>query len=190
MAKVAYDNRPEIYVSTDIETNGPIPGEYSLLSFGSAAFTLDKKIVATFSANVDTLPGAKEDPDTMRWWKTQGAAWDECRRDPKPPQKIMKEYVAWLKFLPGRPVFVAYPASFDFTFMYWYLMKFAGESPFEYMALDIKSYAMALLKKPFYSVSKSNMPQEWFDACKKSHVALEDAIEQGQLFCNIIAFNK
>jgi hypothetical protein len=28
----------EIYVSTDIETDGPIPGEYSMLSFGSAAF--------------------------------------------------------------------------------------------------------------------------------------------------------
>jgi len=55
---MAIDHRPEIYISTDIETNGPIPGEYSLLSFGSAAFTLDKKIVATFSANLETLPGA------------------------------------------------------------------------------------------------------------------------------------
>ncbi|MBC7930275.1 MAG: exonuclease, partial [Rubrivivax sp.] len=27
----------EIYVSTDVETDGPIPGVYSMLSIGSAA---------------------------------------------------------------------------------------------------------------------------------------------------------
>jgi len=182
-------NRNEVYVSTDVETDGPIPGEYSLLSFGSAAFTLDKKIISTFSANLEKLPGAGEDPDTMEWWKSQGAAWEHCRRDLQSPQKAMTEYLEWFKSLPGRPVFVAYPASFDFTFIYWYLIKFAGKSPFEYMALDIKSYAMAVLKKPFYYVTKSQMPSEWFDSSRKSHVALEDAIEQGQLFCNMVAAN-
>ena len=32
----------EIYVSTDIETDGPIPGRHSILSLGSAAYTPDK----------------------------------------------------------------------------------------------------------------------------------------------------
>lgn len=36
-------NKPEIYVSTDIEADGPIPGQNSMLSFGSAAYTDDKK---------------------------------------------------------------------------------------------------------------------------------------------------
>ena len=35
----------------------------------------------------------------------------------------MLEYVAWLKGLPHKPVFVAYPAGFDFTFVYWYLIR-------------------------------------------------------------------
>lgn len=38
----------EIYVSTDIETDGPIPGPNSMLSFGSAAFTAEGR--ANFSA--------------------------------------------------------------------------------------------------------------------------------------------
>jgi hypothetical protein len=29
----------EIYVSTDVEADGPIPGPNSMLSFGSAAYT-------------------------------------------------------------------------------------------------------------------------------------------------------
>ena len=47
--------------------------------------------------------------------------------------------------LPGWPVFVAYPARFDFLFVCWYLMPFVGESPLSHSALDMKSYAMAVL---------------------------------------------
>ncbi len=62
----------------------------------------------------------------------------------------MPAYVAWIQSLAGKPVFVAYPAGFDFLFVYWYLIRFAGESPF-------------------------------------SHSALDDAVEQGALFCNMLA---
>ena len=39
----------EIYVSTDVETDGPIPGPHSMLSFGSAAYRADKTLVSTFT---------------------------------------------------------------------------------------------------------------------------------------------
>ena len=58
-------SNPEIYVSTDVEADGPIPGPHSMLSFGSAAYLADKTLVATFSANLDTLPEAHGHPDTM-----------------------------------------------------------------------------------------------------------------------------
>ena len=179
----------EIYISTDVETNGPIPGEYSMLSFGSAAFTSGKKITSTFSANLKTLPKAKEDFETMKWWKTQKKAWQAARKNLQSPKVAMKDYAQWLRSLAGTPVFVGYPASFDFMFICWYLNKFAGQNPFSYVALDIKTYAMAMLKKPFHKISKSTMPDKWFDECKKSHVALDDAIEQGRLFCNMLSIN-
>src|SRR5690349_3472650 len=103
----------EIYVSTDVETDGPIPGPHSLLSFASAASLPDKTLVATCAANLETLPGASGDPRTMDWWASQPEAWAACRRDPQPPEAAMGEYLGWLKALPGRPVFVAYPAGFD-----------------------------------------------------------------------------
>ena len=71
----------EIYVSTDVETDGPIPGPHSMLSFGSAAYTADKRLVATFAANLDTLSDATPDPRTAAWWATQPEAWAACRRD-------------------------------------------------------------------------------------------------------------
>jgi hypothetical protein len=178
----------EIYVSTDVETDGPIPGPYSMLSFGSAAYRADKTLVGTFTANLETLPGAVGAPDTMAWWKTQPEAWEACRRDLQSPEIAMKNYLAWLKQLPGKPVFVAYPAGFDFLFVYWYLIRFAGESPFSHSALDIKTYAMALLKKGYRDSTKRNMPKSWFDSLPHTHCALDDAIEQGALFCNMLAY--
>jgi hypothetical protein len=41
--------RDKIYVSTDVETDGPILGPYSMLSFASAAYLMDKTLVSTFS---------------------------------------------------------------------------------------------------------------------------------------------
>jgi hypothetical protein len=161
-----------------------------MLSFGTAAYLADKTLVSTFTANLETLPGAEADPRTMEWWRSQPEAWAAARENPEPPDAVMPRYVAWIKSLPGRPVFVGYPAAFDFMFVYWYLIRFAGESPFSHSALDIKTYAMALLKKSYRESVKRNMPKRWFDPLPHTHRALDDAIEQGALFCNMLAENR
>jgi len=51
-------------------------------------------------------------------------------------------------------------AGFDFLFMYWHLMRFARESPFSHSALDIKTYAMAMVKTGYRDAT---MPKRWFD---------------------------
>ena len=180
----------EIYISTDVETDGPIPGPHSMLSLGSAAYTADKRLLGTSSANFETLPGAAAHPETAAWWATQPEAWAACRGDLEAPEAVMKRYVAWIDALPGKPVFVAYPAGFDFLFVYWYLMRFAGRSPFSHSALDMKTFAMAVLRKDYRASSKQNMPKHWFDDLPHSHVALDDAIEQGALFCNMLKDNR
>jgi len=180
----------EVYVSTDVETDGPIPGINSMLSLGSAAYLSDKTLIGTFTANLETLPGAEPCPRTMEWWESQPEAWAACRENPQPPEQVMPQYAEWLRKLPGRPVFVGYPAAFDFMFVYWYLIRFAGESPFSYSALDIKTYAMAMLKKGYRESVKRNMPRRWFEQLPHTHRALDDAIEQGALFCNMLAENQ
>jgi hypothetical protein len=125
----------------------------------------------------------------MAWWLNHLEAWQATRTSLEEPGAAMQRYVAWLKTLPGRPVFVAYPAGFDFLFVYWYLIRFAGESPFSFSALDLKTYAMALLKKEYREATKRNMPRRWFDPLPHTHVALDDALEQGAMFCNMLAEN-
>lgn len=177
----------EIYVSTDVEADGPIPGPHSMLSFASAAFDTDGRMASTFSANLELLADAAGHPDTMAWWRGNPGAWNQTRTALQSPSQAMRSYVAWLKALPGKPVFVGYPAAYDFLFVYWYLLRFAGESPFGHSALDIKTYAMAVLGLPFRQSTKANMPERWFSDAAHTHVALDDAIEQGHLFCNLLA---
>lgn len=179
----------EIYVSTDIEADGPIPGPHSMLSLGSAAYLPDKTVVSTYSANLETLPGASADARTMQWWKGFPEAWEASRINPRPPQEVMDEYLKWLRDLPGRVVFLGWPASWDFMWVYWYLFRFTGERPFHENALDIRSYAMGMRKTPFRMTSRTYLPKRWFDERPHTHVALEDALEQGALFCNMYKEN-
>ncbi|HEY6562118.1 MAG TPA: hypothetical protein VI072_32850 [Polyangiaceae bacterium] len=180
----------ELYVSTDIEADGPIPGPHSMLSFASAVFTADKTRIGTFTRNLETLEGAAPDPKTEAWWRTQPEAWAACRRDLVAPHQAMLEYVEWLEALPGRPVFVGYPAAYDFLFVYWYLLRFVGRSPFSHSALDIKTFAMCLLGTGYRDTTKKTMPRRWFDATPHTHVALDDALGQGALFCNMLEESK
>ena len=91
--------------------------------------------------------------------------------------------------MPGSPVFVAYPAGFDFLFMYWYMIRFAGECPFSFSALDIKTYAMAVLKCGYRQSTKRQFPKRWFSEHRHTHIAIDDAIEQGELFLSMLSEN-
>jgi hypothetical protein len=70
------------------------------------------------------------------------------------------------------------------------MMNFAGESPFSHSALDIKTYAMAVMGTEYRESTKRNMPRAWFDQMPHTHVALDDAKGQGALFCNMLAARK
>lgn len=178
----------EIYVSTDVEADGPIPGPHSMLSFASVALHADGAVIGEFCANLELLPDALPHKPTALWWQKYPAAFAQTRIGPEHPSVVMPRYAAWLEALPLRPVFVGHPAAWDFTWIYWYLIRFHGHSPFGHSGLDIKTFAMALLGKPYRECIKRNFPKHWFvDGPCQTHVALDDAREQAHLFCAMLA---
>ena len=190
----------EIYFSTDVETDGPIPGPNSMLSLGSAAFSPDGVLLSTFSVNLETLPEAQADPTTQAWWESHPEAYRATREKVLPADRAMLAFSQWVSATASSfsqanvrkvsPVFVGFPAGFDFLFVYWYLIRFTGQSPFSFSALDGKTYAMALLKRGYRESTKRNYPKEWFPLENKhTHIAVEDAIEQGRIFCNMLRSN-
>jgi hypothetical protein len=165
-----------------------------MLSFGMAAFTLEKELVGTFSRNLDLLDGAGVDPRTMQWWATpeNNEAYHKSRENPVAPRTAMLECKGWLEELRrfGKPIVVGAPAGFDFTFIYYYFQRELGESPIGFAGLDLRSYAAAVMKRQYRHVGKRQFPAEWIDAdLPHTHVALDDAIEQGCILINMIRAN-
>ncbi len=182
----------ELYFSVDVETNGPIPGPFSMWSLGSVALFEGGVIVGEFEQNLQDLEGSAGHPETLAWWDKQPREiYEACRRNPQPPEQVMLSFVRWVEELAeehqASPVCVAYPAGFDFLFVYWYLIRFTGKSPFSFSCLDMKSYAMAKLGLPYRRTTKKNMPARWFENLPPhTHRASDDAKEQGLLFLNML----
>lgn len=188
----------ELYFSLDIEADGPIPGPHSMLSYGIAAFDRENETpVASHDMNLVLLPGASPHEGTMEFWNASNqnrAAYSATREDTVSPDNALRITNHWIERVceengGAKPVCVAYPASFDFMFLYWYFMNFMGSCPFGFQALDIKTLGMVAMDnfKGFKRATKANFPRHWFpEDAPHTHHALDDAIEQGILFVRIL----
>ncbi|MEM6458264.1 MAG: exonuclease [Planctomycetota bacterium] len=177
----------EVYVATAVETDGPVPGPHSLLSLASVAVTRDGTIRSRFTANLDELDGAAADPAVGAWWASQPAAWSACRADAEPPGAAMRNYLAWLNALPGRPVFVGYPASAAYLWAAWYLHRFTGHNPFGRGALDLRTMAMTLRGWPYRESKMRHMPEHWLaDVSLRSYVAADRAENVARLLIHML----
>ena len=179
----------ERYISVDVETDGPAPGLHSMLSLGAAAYDAWGQRIGRFSANLEALPDATTDDRTMAWWAGRREAWSRARERVRDPKTVMEEFHVFALGEgrhAGRPVMVAYPAAFDAMWITWYLHRFTSGDPFRRRCIDLKTLAMQLLGGGYAAAGKPGMPRSWLPGRRHTHVAVEDAIEQGDLFVNIV----
>lgn len=185
----------EIYFSIDIETDGPIPGENSMLSLGAVAYAEDGTEVGSHEVNLTPLPYTVSDPDTMEWWNTQPKAWAAVQENQVKAIKAMPAFAEWIEELCHpkgfyTPVAVCYPAAFDFMFVSWYLQMFAGYNPFAFRCIDVRSFVMAHESSLYIQTTKNYWSSSWFSSSPHTHIAVDDAREQGQTFMNILRENR
>lgn len=180
----------QIYVVVDIETDGPVPGLYSMLSIGAVASTPAEE-VASFYRKLLPLEGAGQDADTAEWWKSQPEAWREVTSGAMPPATVMNEFCEWVGALKSLPVFVAHPVGFDYTFVSWYLHKFAKDPFSDYSGvariLDLPSFAAGKLNVPLSKSSRPQLPQPFKAGMPRhSHKAIDDARGYSVILRNIL----
>ncbi|WP_197538799.1 3'-5' exoribonuclease domain-containing protein [Leisingera methylohalidivorans] len=110
------------------------------------------------------------------------------------PVDAMLEAYNWVRSQSqdGNPVFVAYPLSFDWSWMYWYFLKFCPKgSPFGHSrCYDIKTSLAVKLNNPVSLSGKSSLPSEMQSNKPHTHNALDDAIEQAEIFANIFEWER
>lgn len=185
------ERQPELYISIDVESDGPVPGLNSMLALGAAAFDpaySDHDPLATWYSALHRLPfPAWQNAETMRWWQTQENAWAEVNRSQQDPAVATHSFVRWLEGLAEshKLVAVGWPAAFDFAYVNYYCRHFEHRNPLGFACLDIRSYADGLASySSYYGLSEAlvrEMAGEVDKTGLRAHVAIDDAIEQGRL---------
>jgi len=104
----------------------------------------------------------------------------------------MSEASRWVKEIAksDRPVLVAYPLSFDWSWLYWYFIRFSKDrSPFGHSGcFDIKTAIAVKEHIPIRQAGRSQLPAALRSLRVHSHNALDDAIEQAEIFANVFEF--
>jgi hypothetical protein len=101
----------------------------------------------------------------------------------------MTDASRWVEEVAGSasPVLVAYPLSFDWTWLYWYFVRFSSEgSPFEYSrCFDIKTALAVKAGLPISRASRSKLDPFLRSQRHHTHHAIDDATEQAEIFANV-----
>jgi len=166
------------YVMVDAEADGPIPGDYSMISFG--AIIVDDNLDKTFYGRLRPISD-KYIPEALQvsgHTREETLAFDE-------PEKVMKEFSAWIREnCKDRPIFISDNNGFDWMFVCWYFHHFIGENPFGHSSQNLGSLYKGLLKdtfKNFKHLRKTRHTHNPVDDAKGNAEALMTMIREHEL---------
>ena len=132
----------------DVEASGPIPGDYSMLSFG--AVRVDEELrTKYYSGDIWALPSAGVKEDAIVSIGLNLDTYQALHRHAgKDPQIVMESFETWISAnnSKGRPIFVSDNNGFDWMFMCWYFHHFLGRNPFGFSSRRIGDLYCGLVK--------------------------------------------
>jgi len=173
----------EAYVSVDVETAGPNPSQYSLLSIGACLVADPQR---TFYVELQPV----NDNATPEALEVSRLSLKELAKRGLPPTKAMARFEAWLAAeIPTgqQPIFVAFNAPFDWMFVNDYFHRFLGRNPFGHAALDLKAFYMGLTGVHWSETTMRYVAARYLSDRQLMHHALRDAQDQAELFQKMLA---
>jgi len=171
-------------VSVDIETAGPVPSEYSMLSIGACLVddpetTFYVELKPEHEAVVESALAVSH------------LSMDVLEVMGLPPAQAMEQFADWVaEVVPDdhRPIFTAFNAAFDWMFIADYFHRHLGPdgNPFGYSALDIKAFAMGSANSTWAQTSMDALAERHLAGRRLTHHALSDAQDQAELFRHLL----
>lgn len=205
----------EIYLSFDIESDGPSPVDNSLLSIAVVPVlylpetaTVEVWGQHTLEVNLETREDKHPDRSTLKFWEQYPERYAETREEVVRPKEAMARVLAHYYENVGRLLlrcaqerlpmtrpsvhYASRPATFDFHWLRHYMMEYAAPAwvalgyP-SFTAIDIASYIAGRLNMPYAMAAKrENWPEAWLWPNDRPHNALEDAMEQAHLLAGAL----
>ena len=150
-------------IVVDVESDGPIPGDYSMISFG--AIIVEEKLERTFYGKLK--------PISENWvqdaLKVSGLSREETLQfdDPK---SVMENFNSWIKEnAKSRALFFSDNNGFDWQFINWYFIHFIGKNPFGFSSTNLGSLYKGMVKNMFKNFKHLRKT-------KHTHNPVDDAI--------------
>jgi len=152
------------FIIVDVEADGPIPAEYSMVCFGAVVF--DETLTKSFYGQTRPVSD-RFVPEALAisgFSREQHLAFDE-------PKIVMEEFDTWLEEQStGRPVFVSDNLAFDWQFINYYFHRFLGRNPFGFSGRRIGDIYAGLVKD-------AHRATEWkkYRVTRHTHNPVDDA---------------
>lgn len=131
------------YVMVDVEADGPIPGDYSMICFG--AVIVEPELNRTFYGKLKPI-SEKFISDALAvsgFTREETMAFED-------PQSVMNRFREWVtEHCKSRTMFVSDNNGFDWQFVNWYFHHFVGSNPFGFSSTNLGSLYKGLQKDTF-----------------------------------------
>ncbi|MBC7793698.1 MAG: exonuclease [Clostridia bacterium] len=133
------------YIMVDVESDGPIPGDYSMVCFG--AVVVENELGRSFFGRTQ--------PISEKWLPEALAISGYSRHEHMTfddPREVMLRFERWLELLGlKRIVFISDNNGYDWSFINWYFHHYLGSNPFGFSSQNLNSLYKGLTKNPMAS---------------------------------------
>ena len=127
----------------DVESDGPIPGDYSMICFG--AVLVEPTLSNTFYGRLKPISD-NWIPETLiisGFSREETLSFDD-------PTLVMEQFDVWIgEHTDGRPMFISDNNGFDWQFISWYFHHFLGKNPFGHSSTNLGSLYKGLVQDMF-----------------------------------------
>jgi Exonuclease len=156
----------------DVEADGPIPGDYSMISFG--AIIVEPSLSKTFYTQLK--------PISERWipeaLQVSGFTREETLTFEE-PQSAMEKFALWIEVeSSGRAFFISDNNGFDWQFINWYFHHFCGKNPFGHTSSNLGSLYKGVVKDTFVNFKHMRKTEH-------THHPLDDVRGNAEAFLQI-----
>ena len=176
-------NSKQAYISVDVETAGPNPSTYSMLSIGACDVFDTQK---TFYVEIKPINENRFDSAM----EVSGLNWQDLIENGLQPTEAMSKFADWVNEFNQNsftPIFVSFNAPFDWMFVNDYFHRYIGQNPFGHTALDMKAFYMGLQRVPWDRTRMQYVSNRYLNAQSLSHHALQDALDQAKIFRKMLS---
>jgi hypothetical protein len=162
------------YVMVDVESDGPIPADYSMICIG--AIFVEPSLEKTFYGELK--------PISEKWIPEALAVSGFSREETflfDDPKIVMTRFATWVEANSnGRPFFISDNNGYDWQFVNWYFHHFLGKNPFGYSSSNLGS-----LYKGFMKDASTNFKH--LRQTKHTHNPVDDARGNAQALLAMVA---